>query len=462
MRRVPYGHSLPDVIGFAHAIEPPAHWADPALVRRLFAFSALPTGAGAAYMAAPPPRQRRPAEGALLRLSQPVKRTLPASDPAYGELLIEARNGVVPASWEDILEEVSPRTPPSVVPRLSELWHLPETTVETLLLPLVGSLPWHGRPAGLDLFIEVEGWSLARHRNFLTELLRLVPDWVTGSHRRSPIPSRELELASGARFRRPSGAVARPFSIQLRAISAPAAPSPRPDAPSRSVLTYGSALRSEFEAMLSAGQTVLLLSAEEAHRIPTGGAEPTEAVRAAVWALHWGVPMPPDAPEWHRWLRDETPRLRHALDTLPVPMSTRPADSWGALVDRREFRDRLAQTAIARARLRGASEVEETDLVHAVDSLIQATLRASAWVRQRRGPLVRELDRTEGARTSRLRHALERLLHERTEGVQLDEAVHALSSQGILLSDRDAEAQLERLRISGLLFQDRSGRYKMV
>jgi hypothetical protein len=462
VRRVPYGHSLPDVVGFAHTIEPPAHWADPAITRRLFAFSALPTGTGPAFLAAVPVRQRRPTEGGLLRLPQPVKRILPAADPAFGELLIEARNGVVPAAWEDILEGVSPRPNLSAIPQLAEQWHLPTSTIETLLLPLVGSLPWHGRPAGLDLFIEVEGWPLARHRSFLTELLSLAPSWVTSSRRRSSISSRDLELVSGVKIRRPPSSVANPFSIRLRAISAPAAPSLRAEAPSRSIITYGHALTSEFEAVLSAGQTVLLLNADEARRIPTGGTEPTDAVRSAVWALRWGIPAPPDGPDWHRWLGDETPRLRHALDSLPIPMSNRPENHWGTLVDRREFRDQLAQTAIARARLRGASEVEETDLAHAVDSLIQAIQRASAWARERRGPLVREIDRTEGARTARLRLALETLLQNRTEGLRLGEAMSALRSQGITLSERDAEEQLERLRIRGLLFQDRSGRYQMV
>ncbi len=461
VRRAPYGRVLPDVVGFANTIEPPLHWSDPAETRRLFALSALPTDSGATYLAAVPARQRPPAEGSLVRLSRPVKRVLPASDAAYGELLIEARDGVAPASWEEILEAVSPRAAEAVVPQLSELWHLPPPITETLLLPLLGSLPWHGRPAGLNLYIEVEGWSLARYRRFLSGLIGLAPDWVGNPRRPLLAQSRELELISGARIRRRSAATARPFAIQLRAISAPpAAQRPTAAAP-RSVITFGRAMTPEFEAVLSSGDVPLLIAAEEASRIPRAEVELPDALRALVWGLHWWMPEPPDAPDWYRWLRAEEPRLREALDAMPGPPPSQPAEPWSTMVNRREFRDRLAQTAFARARLRGASEVEARDLTQTVDSLIRATQRAAAWSREGRGPLTRALDRTEGGRTTRLRRTLEALFQGRTDGLTVEETLAMLRPQGSPASAWDVENQLERLRIRGVLFQDRSGRYRL-
>jgi len=460
VRRAPYGRVLPDVVGFAYAIEPPLHWSDSAETRRLFALSALPSGLGATYLAAVPARQRRPAEGSLVRLSRPVKRVLPTSDAAYGELLIEARDGVAPASWDEILEGVSSRAAETVVPQLSEAWHLPPAVTETLLLPLVGSLPWHGRPAGLDLYVEVEGWSLARDRSFLSRVLDLAPDWVGNPRRFSLTRSRELELISGARIRRRSAAPARPFAIQLRAISAPSVAQPRTEAAPRSVITYGSAMASEFEAVLSSGYVPLLLTAEEVSRVPRVEVELPDALRAVVWGLHWWMPEPPDAPDWYRWLRAEEPRLREALDAMPVPPSSQRVNPWSTMVARREFRDRLAQTAFARARLRAAPEVEETDLAQTVDSFIKATQRAAAWAREGRGPLARLLDRTEGGRTTRLRRSLEALFQERVDGLTLEEALATLSLLGSTASAWEVENQLERLRVRGVLFPDRSGRYR--
>ncbi len=459
IRRAPYGQPLPDVAGFAHGIEPPAHWGETSGTGRLMAFSALPT-TGPAYLVSIPARARRLGEGTLFRLIQPVKRVLPASDPTYGELLIDARNGAAPASREEILEGISPRAAGNVVPQLSELWHLPPPAIETLLLPLVGSLPWHGRPAGLDLYIEIEGWALARYRGFLSAVLELVPEWVRPRRTRSSPQLPELELGSGARIRTPSTSAGRPFSIQLRGVSAPPSPSARADAPARSIITYGSALTAEFEATLSSGRLLLLLTAEDVRRVPSTDSGIPDAVKAAVWGLHWWMPEPPDTPDWQRWLRQEEPRIRQALHELPLPPGES-AGTWGAALERREFRDRLAQASFARARLRGASEVEETDLAGTVDALIRSTKLAARWALAGRGPLSRVLDRTESGRTARLRRTLEALVRERTDGLDVVEAVTAVRSRGTPASEWDVENLLERLRIRGVLFQDRSGRYRL-
>ncbi|MCI4352471.1 MAG: hypothetical protein L3K14_03690 [Thermoplasmata archaeon] len=461
LRRIPYGRPLPDVVGFAYSIEPPAHWSDAEANRRLFALAAQPTGLGATYLASLPARTRRPAEGALVRLPQPTKGVLTGSDGPFGEIVLEARRGFEPATWDEILPGTPPRSASNVVSVLSELWHLPPRAVESLLLPLVGSNPWHGLPAGLDLCVEVAGWSLARHRTFLTGILDMVPDWVHRSGRRSSTGPRLLELASGARIRRGSPATARPFSVELRSVSsAPPAPISSEMAP-RSVITYGPPLRSEFTSFLSAGPGLLLLGPEETGSVPQVPEEVPDAVRAAVWALHWWTPEPPDAPDWYRWLREEEPRLRETLDTLPGSPPDRPNEGWGDMVDRRNFRDRLAQTAIGRARLRAAPEVEASDLRWVVDSLIRVTDRATVWARAGQGPLVRALDRTEGGRTTRLRRTLEGLFLDRAAGLSLSEAVAGLRASGAVASEWDIENQLERLRIRGVLFQDRAGRYRV-
>lgn len=460
LRRTPYGHPVPDVVGFADTIEPPLRWTDSAETRRLFALSALPAGSSPTYLAEVPAGTRRPASGALVRLSRPLKRALPGSDSAYGELLIEAKGGVHPASWEEILGGVRPRAALSVVTELSELWRLTPLDIETLLLPIVGSVPWHGRPAGLNLHFEAEGWSLARHRKFLSGILDLVPEWVGSPLRRSSASDQQLVLVSGAKIRRRG--VARPFAVQVRPISAPpAAASPANGTP-RSVLTYGSALASEFESMLSAGETTLLLSAEEATRVPHSRAELPDNLRATVWGLHWWTPEPPDAPELHRWLRTETSRLRHALETLPVIPPHLSATFWSATIERREFRERLVQTAFARARLRGAAEVEEGDLSWAVDSIIRAVQRSEDGAGRGSGPWARVIDRTEGGRTTRMRRTLEALFHERGGGLTPEEASAVMATRGVPSSARDVENQLERLRIRGVLFQDRTGRYQLV
>ena len=461
LRRVPYDHPLPDVAGFAHSIEPPLHWGDSATLRRFFALSALPTGFGPTYLAAVPTRQRPPTEGALVRLPRPIKRVLPTPDSAFGELLIEARRGLASATWEEILPGFSPHSAATVVPQLAELWQLPEFAVESLLLPIVGSIPWHGRPAGLDWHIEVEGWSLSRHRSLLAGLLTLTPDWVAASGRRPTATSAPLELVSGARVQRASPAAARPFSVQIRPASAPPAPSLGPEAASRSVITYGPALGSEFAALLSAGHGALLLTREETSRVPRAGREIPDGLRAAVWGLHWWTPEPPDAPDWHRWLRDEEPRLREALGALPGAPTGIGPEPWSRLVDLREFRDRMVQTAIARARLRGATEVEAEDLRWVVGAWARVTERAKTWAREGRGPLARDQDRTAGGRTTRLRRSLEALFSASPGGLSLEEAIRGVRTGGSNASPWEVENQLERLRIRGLLFQDRTGRYRV-
>ncbi|HLY76738.1 MAG TPA: hypothetical protein VKT21_02490, partial [Thermoplasmata archaeon] len=248
VRRASYGGSLPDGIGFVSALEPPLDWSDPGPSRRLFAFSALPDGLGATYLVAVPARPRPPVDGSLVRLIRPVKAVLPTAEAAYGELLLDTQRGIAPAGWEEILPGEPPGAATTVVPQLSELWHLPPLAVESLLLPLVGSIPWHGRPAHVDLHLEVEGWSLERHRGFLDGLLGLVPPWVASARRARSPSSRVLELASGARIRRPPIARGRPFGIHLRPITAPPSARPPDHSVPRTVITYGRALTSEFEA----------------------------------------------------------------------------------------------------------------------------------------------------------------------------------------------------------------------
>jgi hypothetical protein len=461
VRRTPYGRPLPDVAGFVDAIEPPLEWSHAAETRRLFALSALPMHPSPTYLAAVPSGRRPPAGGTLVRLARPVKRVLPSPNTAYGELLIEVRDGVGRASWEEILEGVSPQVAREVVPQLSELWHLPAQATEALLLPIVGSIPWHGRPAGLDLFLEVEGWSLARYRGFLSGLLYLVPAWVGGTRRRFTTLDRELVLASGVKIRRQAAVSDRPFEIQVRTVSR--APSARPadGALSRSTITYGSALITEFVAALAAGQMAVLLTSAETSRVPRAEVEIPESLRAAVWGLHWWTPEPPDSPDWHRWLRSEEPRLRESLEAIPIPSSTFPSNPGTSIPSGREFRERFVQTAVARARLRGAPEVEEADLVWAVDSFIRAIQRAAEWAEKGRGPLARSLDRTEGRRTSRLRGTLQNLLGENPRGLTLQEVLETLRVSHIIASPWEVENQLELLRIRGLLFQEPSGRYRL-
>jgi hypothetical protein len=461
VRRVPYGHPLPDLVGFAHRIEPPAHWPDPAETRRLFAFSALPSGPGPTYLATVPARARRPAEGGLLRLTRPVKRTLPSSDPAYGELLIDARNGIASASWEEVLEGVSPRAAANLVPELSALWKLPSFATEALLLPLVGSLPWHGRPAGVDLLVEIAGWPLVRYRNFLSDVLHLAPEWVRSRPSQGTSDGRVMELSSGARILRYSRSTGRPFSVQLRSSASGAPPAAQAGTAPRSIITYGNTLATEFEAFLSSGRSALLLSDAEARNVPRTTVEVPDALRAAVWGLHWWMPEPPDAPDWQTWIRREEPRLVRALQTMLLPRPSGSTDSWNEVVQRREFRDRLAQSTIARARLRGASDVGESDLSAIVDSFVRSAERATAWSLERRGPLSRPLDRTETGRTTRLRRTLEEMIRERSEGLSLSEALTALRSAGSVATEWDVENLLERLRLRGLLYQDRTGRYRL-
>lgn len=453
LRRVPYGRPLPDVVGFASSIEPPADWGEAGSDRTLFALSALPTGSGSTFLSALPARTRRPAEGSLVRIARPLKRVLTIPESSAGEVLLDARAGVLPATWEETFPGVSAPSASAVVPTLAGLWRLPPSVVETLLLPIVGSTPWHGRPAGVGLHMEVESWSLTRLRMFLADVVSLAPEWVSNVRGTS---SKTIELVSGARIRRGLAGTARPFSIQLRPASGPPAEAPSKGSPPRSTITYGSALTSEFVSALSAGHLILLLSSEEARRVPRVRVEIPDDIRATVWGLHWWAPEPPENPEWHRWLEDETPRLREALDTMPRGLSEGLGGTWAGLVDRREFRERLAQTTIARARLRGATEVEPVDLHGAVHSLIGAIQRVRAWAHEGRGPLTRLVDRTEGGRTTRLRRALEALAETRPDGISLEEAVTAVG-QGATTSS--VENQLERLRIRGVLFQDRFGRY---
>ncbi len=145
---------------------------------------------------------------------------------------------------------------------------------------------------------------------------------------------------------------------------------------------------------------------------------------------------------------------------MPGAPSGPAAGRCSALAGRREFRDRWAQIALARARLRGASAVEERDVAWLVDAVIRLAQRATEWATMGRGPLVRRLDRTEGARAGRLRRADVALFPEGSGGVTVDEALVALRSAGSVASEWELENQLERLRIRGLLFQDRSGRYR--
>ena len=458
VRRTPYGHPLPDVVGFAFPVTTPPKGRTHASVRRLFAISALPAGPGPAHWAAVPPRRPVPPAGGLVRIPRPVKAVLPSPASPWGELLLDARHGTVPAGWEEVLSGIAPASVGDLVPRLSELWSLPSPAIEALLLPLVGSTPWHGNPAGLELNFEVEGWSLRRHREFLQRLLHLFPQWVWKPQRSVPAVPDVAPVAGGPS--RPKQVRAfRPFAVELRPASgSPAAPVVGGSG-SRSTIRYGSLLRSEFLASIQAGALTALLSAEEAERVPVRLPEAPDAIRATVWALHWWTPEPPDGPDWNRWLREEEPRLRSALEELPPSAPGASARERDAVLGRREFRDRLIQIAIARARVRAAPEVEPSDLRWAVDSFSSAIRRAVTLAPKGRGPLSRELDRSEGARTSRLRKALEFLLRNHASGISVAEAAAALGSPA---SEWEIENQLERLRIRGVLFQDRSGRYRLV
>lgn len=457
LRRVPYGHSLPDVVGFASSIEPPADWGAEATGRRLFALSALPSGSGPTYLTTLPDRTRSPVDGSFVRVVRPVKRVLPVPGSTSGELLLEARAGIHPAAWEETLSGISPDSVQRVVSTLASLWRLAPSTVEMLLLPVVGSTPWHGRPAGIDLHVEVEGWSLARQRAFLAGVIDLAPGWVGNARGRARFTG-PVELVSGARIQRSAASSTRPFSICLRSISSPPIPSPSEGLPPRSTFTYGPALASEFASFFSAGQNTLLVSSDEASRVPRGPVEIPDSVRATVWGLHWWSPEPPDTPVWHRWLREQEPKLRDVLDTLPGRPPEAPEGRWNQLADHREFRERLVQTTIGRARLRGAKEVESTDLEWAVNAWIGTIQRVGTWARIGRGPLSRTLDRTEGGRTTRLRRTIEALVQQNPEGLSLEEAVAVLGAGATKLS---VENQLERLRIRGVLFQDRTGRYRV-
>jgi hypothetical protein len=461
VRHAPFGRVVSDVVGFAQSIVPPPHRSDSAESRRLFAFSALPSGAGPTYLAVVPAGRRRPADGALVRLVQPEKRVLAASDAAYGEMVIEASAGVVSATWDDIVEGISAPAPGAVTARLAELWGLSPAAAENLLLPVVGSIPWHGRPAGLDLLVEVDGWSLARHRAFLTNLLPLVPQWVAGAGRSRSSLAQELELVSGARIRRRPAMSDRPFSLLLRPISAPPTAAPPSAAPPRSIISYGRALVPEFVAALSSGSLFLLLDAEKDKLPAQRLVEIPDPVRAGVWGLHWWTPDPPDAPDWYRWLRSQESRLREGLDRPAMPPD-RPGSPWSSFVDRREFRDRLAQITYSRARLRGGRAVEESDLVATIDALLRSLERVSDWAHEGHGPLTRSVDRSERGRTTRVRQALEGLFGDREDGLTVAEARAELRSIGVTASVWEVENHLERLRIGGLVYQDRSGRYRPV
>jgi hypothetical protein len=457
LRRVPYGHPVPGVVGFAASIEPPAEWAKAAADQRMFAISALPTGTGSTFLVSLPSKHRRPVDGSLIRIVRPIKRVLAIPGNVTGELLIDARDGVAPASWEETLPGVSPREAAHVAPALSELWQAPPRVVEGLLLALIGSTPWHGRSAGVSVHLEVEGWSLARHRDFLADVVGLAPDWVSNS-RRPTGPSGTLELTSGARLRRGVSGGYRPFSIQLRPVSSPPAPAAGEGSPPRSVISYGRSLASEFVSCFAAADLPLLVSAEEMRRVPRAPVELPENLRAIAWGLHWFAPEAPELPDWYRWLDEELPRLREALNGWPVKPPELVAGGGEAMIDRRGFRDRLAQLAIAHARLRGVPEVDLSDLRVVMDAFVRSAGRAGDLAREGRGPLVRLLDRTEGARTTRLRRALESLVQSRPEGISLAEAV---TTVGPGVTPLSVENQLEHLRIRGVLYQDRSGRYRI-
>ena len=458
LRRTPYGRALPDVVGFASPIVAPPKSRSPPSVRRLFALTALPAGSGPAYWVRVPARFPAPPAGGVVRLPQPTKAVLPTPAGPWGELLLEARHGVVPAGWEELLPGVDPESAAAVVPKLSELWGLPPSITEALLLPVVGSTPWHARPAGVDLQFEVEGWSLRRHRDFLQGILRLVPRWVS-SPSRSARSISELETPTGWRVQAKAAGVVRPFAVEIRPVSGPPV-GPKADGNvNRSTIRYGNSLRSEFVPALEAGTLTVLLPEALAGRVPRQLPEAPEAIRSTVWGLHWWTPEAPDAPDWHRWMREEEPRLRGVFEEIPPGGPRSIAGNWGATLDRRNLQDRLVQIAIAHARLRAASEVESSDFHWAVDSCRDAIRTAVALARAGKGPFLRELDRTEGARTSRLRKALESLLQLRVDGLSVPDAMAALGSSA---SEWEVENQLERLRIRGVLFQDRSGRYRLV
>lgn len=458
LRRTPYGRPLPDVVGFANPIVSPPKGRSHTSPRRWFALTALPTGSGPAYWVRVPARFPVPPAGGVVRLPQPTKTVLTSSAGPWGELLLEARHGVTQAGWEELLPGVDPESAANVVPTLSDLWGLPPSVTEAILLPVVGSTPWHARPAGVDLHFEVEGWSLRRHHEFLQGLLRLVPRWVV-SPSRSARSILELETRAGWRVQAKARGVVRPFAVETRPVSGPPVGPKAGGNVNRSTIRYGNSLRSEFVTALETGTLTVLLSAALAGRIPRQLPEPPEGIRSTVWGLHWWTPEAPDAPDWHRWVREEEPRLRDAFGEIPPGGPGSIGGMWDATLDRRNLQDRLVQIAIAHARLRAASEVESSDFHWAVDSCREAVRTAVALARAGKGPFLREFDRTEGARTGRLRKALESLLQLRVDGLSVPEAMAALGSSA---SEWEVENQLERLRIRGVLFQDRSGRYRLV
>ncbi len=461
LHRTPYGRPLPDVVGFAEAAEPPLEWSDRVERRRTFAVSALPVGPGPGYLVVVPARHRPPPDGTLVRIPRPTKRALAIGDGRSAELLLEAPSGWAAASWPEILPELPLASIARVGSELSELLHLPVWAVETLLLPIVGTIPWHGRPVGIDLHVEVDGWSLTRYRSLLQNLARLAPLWVTQPRAGRLSAAAGRELASGARLRPHAFSRGRPFSILFRPVSSAPAPAPTSGHP-RSVVTYGPALADEYRSRIHAGTDVLLLEADEARKVPDRPVEIPDDLRAAVWGLHWRSPTPPDAPDWYRWFRAIDPDLRSAWDTVADAASPGGEQNPASGLESREFRDRLTQVACARARLHATTDVQEGDLRWVADQMRESCARAVRWQARGRGPLARVSDRSETGRTSRVRRALARVLENRTSGVTVDEMLGELHAAGVSVSAWDVELQLERLRIRGALYQDPVGRYRPV
>ncbi len=463
LHRTPFGRSLPDRAGFLYPVDAPPAGARPVARGTLFALATLPEGGGPVHLVRASPRVRELADGRPVLLVQPKKVVLPSATPGLGETVLEAAGRVRPATWEDLVGGPTPGTAPADALReLREAWGISEPVLEALLLALVGVEPWHGRSASFGLLLEAPDWPLARQRSLLDAVQELAPAWIRGSRRGRGDRRAGTELASGATFTVRRAAATAPFSVRVRPWGR-SSPDDRGTASPGSTLWHGPALASELPSILaSLNLFVVAYGRELPARVPATWPEPSETVRRTVWNLHWPWPAPPDAPDWYAWWRRAGTRLAESASAVSGALDGPTADRLRASLRSSEFRDRAAQTATGRARLRGAGEVEESDLDWVVDRWTRTFEALADLAPQGRGPLGRGEDRSAVARTRRLRAGVEEVLRASAGGLTVAEAAERLGVGAGGAGEREVEELLERARIRGDLYQDRTGRYRPV
>ncbi len=312
----------------------------------------------------------RAREGGCYRLARGRRRLFAWRGP-------EGVLGTEEVLWVDGLERVPeseffpplPRGPTgaeATVREFSDATGLDRSVAPLLLLPFVGSPPWHGRPPGVDVVMGSWGAPSALLAGAARPLRRLLPPWCVPLSR---VRGRERREAGGPSF-------STPYSVQLDPLSNRSWERLQGKGTiyESSFLLFGGPDASELSRVLFDAHLPLF---DPPDRWQDLAATHWDDEGPGRWAdhlvrVHFQDPMVPEGDELHRGLERGLGRIRSALGEVPRLLGLPEQEFQRFLLDSRPLRDHLVQAAISRARVLGRTTMLGEDLAAISDRFVLA------------------------------------------------------------------------------------------